>query len=133
MPRFAWLGALTLLGLFGTACGDPCDGAEDRRVPLTELSCNMTTAEGVWESHPFPPLATEECNWLEVRACSTYEIEHLLDRVPGSPIGYISFDADGESSTIASGNTFVVQEATDSTITVRNAQNQLFFLRLTLQ
>jgi hypothetical protein len=133
MPRFSWLGALALLGFVGTACGDPCGDSEDRLVPLSELPCNMTNADGIWESHPFPPLATEECNWLEFRGCSTYEIEHPLARVPSVIIGYLSFDTDGEFSTIGSGNSFVVQAASDSTIIIRNTQNQLFYLRLAVE
>lgn len=133
MLRFAWILALTLLGPFAAACGDPCGDPEDRLVPLGELACNMTNADGVWESHPLPPLVSEECDWLEFRGCSTYEIEHPLGRVPSVAIGYTSFNADGEFSTVASGNSFVVQSASDSTITIRNAQNQLFYLRLVLE
>lgn len=127
------LAALVLLALLGPACGDPCEGAEDRLVPLSELPCNATSSEGVWESHPFPPLSDTACNWLELRACSIYEIEHPLGRVPTIIVGYTSFDADGGFATIGSGNSFVVQDASDSTITIRNAQNQLFYLRLAAQ
>ncbi|MBW1760452.1 MAG: hypothetical protein JRG67_08775 [Deltaproteobacteria bacterium] len=133
MRRFSWLCALSLLGLLGTACGDPCGDPEDRLVPLSELPCNMTNAEGVWESHPFPPLVTEACNWLEFRGCSTYEIEHPLGRIPSDIIGYISFEKDGRLSTLGSGNSFVIEEAGDSTVIIRNTQNQLFYLRLVLQ
>jgi len=136
MPRFGWLGALTLLALLctlGTACGDPCGESEDRLVPMSELPCNMTKADGFWESHPFPPLPSEQCNWLEFRGCSTYEIAHPLGRVPSVIIGYTAFDADGEFSTIASGNSFVVQEANSSTVVIRNTQNQLFYLRLAVE
>jgi hypothetical protein len=124
------LGVLLLLGLFGAACGDPCEGAEDRLVPLSELPCNSTSSEGIWESHPFPPITDAACQWLEFRACSTYEIEHPLGRVPSVIIGYTAFDADGEFATVGSGNSFIVQGATESTFTIRNAQNQLFYLRL---
>ena len=133
MPRIAWLGALTLLGLVGTACGDPCGDREDRLVPLSELPCNMTKAEGVWESHPFPPPVTEECRWLEFRGCSTYEIEHPLGRIPSKIDGNISFENDGRLSTPGSGNSFVIEEASDSAVIVRNTQNQLFYLRVVLQ
>ncbi|MGB8328610.1 MAG: hypothetical protein WCE62_00675, partial [Polyangiales bacterium] len=124
---------LTLFVTFAAACGDPCGDPEDRLVPLSEMPCNKTNADGVWESHPWPPIASEECYWLEFRGCSTYEIEHPLGRVPSVVIGYTGFDADGEYSTNASGNSFVVQSAGDSTITVRNAQNQLFYLKLVLE
>jgi hypothetical protein len=133
MPRFAWLGALTILGLVATACGDECGAAEDRLVPMSELPCSMTNVEGVWESHPLPPIASEQCYWLEFRGCSKYELEHSLGRVPSLVVGYTSFEQDGRFSTVGSGNSFVVEEASASTVTVRNAQNQLFYLRLVLE
>ena len=133
MRRFAYLGALTILGLVATACGDECGDAEDRLVPMSELPCSMTSAEGVWESHPLPPIASEECFWVEFRGCSRYEFEHPLGRIPTQVLGYTSFEQDGRFSTLGSGNSFVIQEASDSTVTVRNAQNQFFYLRLTLQ
>ena len=122
--------ALALLGAMG--CGDPCDGSEDRAVPLSELPCNMTTDAGIWESHPIPPFA-EECNWFEFRACSTYSFEHPLGSTPTTVLGYTSFDSDGGFATVASGNSFIVEEATESTVILRNAQNQTFWLRLVLQ
>ena len=133
MPRFAWLGALTLLGLVGTACGDECGDAEDRLVEMGELPCSMTNADGVWESHPLPPNIDEQCYWLEFRGCSKYEIEHPLGRVPALVVGYTSFEEDGRFSTPGSGNSFVVEEAGDTTVTVRNAQSQFFYLRLVLE
>jgi hypothetical protein len=133
MPRFAWLGAVTILGLVATACGDECGAAEDRLVAMSELPCSMTNVEGVWESHPLPPIASEQCYWLEFRGCSKYELEHSLGRVPSLVVGYTSFEQDGRFSTVGSGNSFVVEEASASTVTVRNAQNQLFYLRLVLE
>jgi hypothetical protein len=132
MPRIAWLGALALFALVGTACGDPCGDSEDRIVPTSELPCSMSNMDGVWESHPLPPITDERCYWLEFRGCSTYEIEHPLGRIPALVVGYTSFERDGRFSTIGSGNSFVVEEASDSTVTIRNTQNQLFYLRLVL-
>ena len=53
--------------------------------------------------------------------------------VPSLVVGYTSFEQDGRFSTPALATAFVVQEASDSTVTVRNAQNQLFYLRLVLE
>jgi len=131
MTKIACAAALALLGLIGSACGDPCGAAEDRLVLLTELPCSMTT-EGVWQSHPFPPISDAQCYWLEFRGCSRYQVEHPLGRAPFQVLGYTSFDQNGSFSTPASGNSFVVEEVTDSSVTIRNAQNQLFYLRLTL-
>lgn len=123
--------AITLLPSVGCG-GSPCDGAETRAVPLSELPCNMTNAGGVWESHPLPPLA-DECRWFEFRACSEYQFEHPLGEIPSTVIGYTSFESDGRFSTIGSGNSFVVDEVSESEIVIRNAQNQLFWLRLVVQ
>jgi hypothetical protein len=133
MPRFGWLGALTLLGLLGSACGDECGDAEDRLVETSELPCSTVNADGVWESHPLPPIDDDRCYWLEFRGCSKYEIQHPLGRVPTLIVGYTSFDEDGSFSTPGSGNSFVVEEAGATTVTVRNAQNQFFYLRLVLE
>jgi len=133
LTRLASILTIILLGPLAAACNDACGDSEDRRVPLSELPCNRTDANGVWESHPFPPFESEECNWLEFRGCSTYEIEHPLGRKPIDAIGWTAFNADGYFSTPASGNSFVVDGASDSTIIIRNAQNQLFYLRLVLE
>jgi hypothetical protein len=122
-----------LVVLLGAGCGDPCGDPEDRLVPLSELPCNATTAEGAWESHPLPPIDDSQCHWLQFRGCSEYEIAHPLGRTPSLVLGYISFDADGSFSTVGSGNSFVIEEANEQTIKLRNTQNQVFFLRLLLE
>ncbi len=138
MPRFESLRASALLIVSGalavlaTACGDPCGASEDRLVPISELPCNMTTSDGAWESHPWPPINDEQCYWLEFRGCSQYEFEHPLGRTPSLIVGYTSFEQDGRFATLGSGNSFVIEDANESTITVRNTQNQLFYLRLVL-
>lgn len=125
-------GALLLLTV--GACGDgPCADAEDRAVPLTELPCAATRDSGVWESHPLPPIDDEMCYWFEFRGCSRYRFENPLDDAPSVVVGYTSFDRDGGFSTVGSGNSFVVEEVSDSEVTIRNAQRQLFYLRLVLE
>jgi len=124
--------ALMLAATLG--CGfDPCDGSEDRAVPLSELPCATTDADGVWASHPWPPIADGQCYWFEFRACSIYRFENPLAEAPTTVIGYTSFDPEGGFSTVGSGNSFVVEEATDSEVVLRNAQNERFWLRLVLQ
>jgi hypothetical protein len=125
--------SLAVLGVLLTACGNPCGDAEDRSVTLDELPCNMTRTDGVWESHPWPPIDDEQCHWLEFRGCSEYQIEHPLGRIPTLVVGYTSFDQDGGFATVGSGNSFVIEEASASTVTIRNDQNQLFYLKLVLE
>lgn len=126
------LGAALTLAL-ASGCGDPCDNSEDRTVLLSDLPCATMDADGVWASHPWPPIEDEQCYWLEFRACSTYRFENPLGEAPTTVIGYTSFEEDGSSSTVGSGNSFVVQEATESEVVIRNTQNQLFWLRLVLE
>lgn len=124
---------VALVLVLGIGCGDPCDGSEDRAVLLSELPCSAMGADGRWESHPFPPIADEQCYWLEFRACSVYRFENPFDQAPTTVIGYTSFEADGRFSTTGSGNSFVIDGVTDSEVVIRNAQNQLFWLRLVLE
>jgi hypothetical protein len=136
MKRLSWTwGCLAAFALSAASgCGDgPCGGSEERTLTAADLPCSSIDANGIWESHPFPPLVDETCNWLEFRACSTYRFENPLAEAPTVVIGYTSFEQDGGFSTVGSGNSFVVEEATDSEIVIRNAQNQWFYLRLVLE
>lgn len=133
MRRLAASGVGALLVLAGFGCGGgPCGGSEDRVVPLSELPCSMTTDSGVWESHPLPPVE-EQCKWLDFQGCSRYEFENPLGRIPTQVTGYLSFESDGRFSTPGSGNSFIIDGASDSSVVVRNAQNQDFYLRLVLE
>jgi hypothetical protein len=132
--RWTWGCVAALALVFATGCGDgPCGGSEDRTLTAADLPCSSLGSNGVWESHPLPPIVDEECYWLEFRACSTYRFENPLGEAPKVVLGYTSFEEDGRYSTVGSGNSFVVDEVTDSEIVIRNGQNQLFFLRLVLE
>ena len=112
-------------------CGE--SGGATIEVSLADLPCQMQNAEGIWESAPLPPITDERCLWFPFRANDTYIFEHPLGRVPFEVIGYIAFNSDGTGSTSASGNVFLLQAVDDSTITIRNSQNQDFWLRLVLE
>lgn len=134
MLRLVWLCGVALALVAGFGCGaGPCGNSEDRTVLMADVPCSSMSAEGVWESHPLPPIVDERCYWLPFKGCSVYRFENPLGEAPKTVIGYTSFEQDGRFSTIGSGNSFVVQDATDSEITIRNAQNQFFYLRLVLQ
>jgi len=134
MRRTATLlvGGLFLIAAIG--CGDgPCGKSEDRSVPLSEFPCAMMSGGGVWASHPFPTIEDEQCYWFEFRGCSRYAFENPLGEAPINVTGHLSFEPDGSFSTTGSGNSFVVDQVSDSEVVVRNAQNQLFYLRLVLE
>ena len=117
------------LGVAALACGD-ASGRDAMEVPLSELPCQSLSDEGIWESVSFPP---SSCDWFDYQAQTTYEFFHPLGRVPRIVIGYIAFSADGTGASEAVGDTFLVQDASETTVTVTSAQNQDFFLRLVLQ
>ncbi|MEM7434560.1 MAG: hypothetical protein AAF436_05360 [Myxococcota bacterium] len=130
-PTLQWLLAANL-GL-AMACGGSSP-AEEIEVPLSDLPCESTNVNGVWESAPLPPLAVDECSWFLFQDNATYVFEHPLGRVPIDLTGsLISFNEDGTASTPPSGNVFLVVAADETTVTIRNGQNQAFFLRLVLE
>ena len=134
MLRSTWLGGAAVMLIAGLGCGGgPCADAEDRTVLSSDLPCSMMSSGGAWESHPLPPITDEQCFWLEFRGCSTYRFENPLGEAPTSVIGYTSFERDGSFATVGSGNSFVIEEASDSEVIIRNAQNQFFYLRLVLR
>ena len=128
-----FVGAASALLVLAYGCGEgPCRGSEDRAVAMSELPCAEMTADGGWASHPFPPVQ-EECFWLNFQGCSRYAFENPLGRIPLQIVGYLSFEQDGRFSTPGSGNSFVIDEVTESEIVVRNAQNADFYLRLAIE
>ncbi len=124
-------GFAVALVVLAAGCGS--SGGETIEVSLADLPCQMQNAAGIWESAPLPPITDEQCLWFLFRANNTYIFEHPLGRVPLEIIAYIAFDSDGTGSTIASGNAFLLNAVDASTITIKNAQNQDFWLRLVLE
>lgn len=132
MCRLHRLGIVLALSLAWIGCDDL--GGDEIEVSLADLPCQSLGASGIWESNPLPPITDSECLWFLFGANNTYIFEHPLGRVPIDVGGsLISFNDDGTSSTIPSGNVFLVLAADESTITIRNGQNQTFFLRLVLE
>jgi hypothetical protein len=101
-------------------------------VEASELPCAEMTSDGAWSSHPFPPFE-EECEWLDFQGCSRYVFENPLGEIPRNIIGYLAFEADGRFSTPGSGNSFVIDEVSESEIVIRNGQNADFYLRLSVE
>ncbi len=133
MPAGMRLRRISVVALLALAAGCGDSGGDTIEVSLADLPCQMQSAQGIWESAPLPPITDEQCLWFLFRANNTYVFEHPLERVPFEVTGYIAFNSNGTASTIASGNAFLVDAADDSTITLRNGQNQDFWLRLVLE
>lgn len=124
------LGVALFLGCGDSANGSP--GGEPVLVPLADLPCQSVNEVGIWQSAPPPESAVGDCQWLYYAPHTTYVFDHPLGRVPSSVQPYVSFEPDGTASTLASGNEFLHLASTETTVTIRNGQNQLFWLRLVL-
>lgn len=122
---------LLVLATLGTGCTNNGDGGTIE-ISLADLPCQMENAVGIWESAPPPPIADDACMWFPFDKNTTYIFDHPLGRVPSFIEGYIAFEPDGSGSTPGSGNAFLILEADESTATIRNSQNQFFWLRLVL-
>jgi hypothetical protein len=121
-----------MLIALAAGCGD-LDEGETIEVSLADLPCQMQNAVGIWESAPPPPIADEQCLWFSFDPNSTYVFQHPLGRIPSIIIGYIAFESNGTAATIGSGNVLLINGADESTVTIRNGQNQRFWLRLVLE
>ena len=121
---------VALLSLSLTGCRN-AEAGDTELVSLVQLPCHELDA-GVWESAPLPP-ATPVCNWLKFDDSSTYQIFHDLGRTPRVVLGYIAFEESGSGASLGSGDTFLLRDSDDRSITVRNGTQQDFYLRLVLQ
>ncbi len=129
MRRFALLALLPL----AAACGDAA--AQD---PVELVSaCGATqvlagdTEPAAWESAGWPP--SPGCDWLPFDGRTTVDVAHDLGRTPTDISIYISFDPDGSMSTPASGDVARIVGANDTSVQLRNAQNEDFFLKVVLR
>jgi len=79
-----------------------------------------------------PDASPPGCEWFVFNQNTTYVIEHPLGRIPSLIVVYISFYPDGRGSSIATGDTFLVQASCATSITIRNDTNQRFYARVVL-
>lgn len=121
------LSALVLLSA-ALGCGTVDDPPEV--VSTLDLPC-ASMAGSLWQSVGWPPAPA--CDWFDFQGTTTYRFAHALGAVPTVVLGYIAFEPDGASSTIAHGDSFLVTEVTAADVTIRNGTNQNFYLRLVLQ
>ena len=114
------------LALALTACGLPTGDTIVYPIDSPELANASVSAEGVWESAPWPAPGV---TWLPYPGQATLEVEHGLGRVPRAVLVYISFSEDGSQSALASGDLSRVIAVDASTLSIRNDTNAQLFAR----
>ena len=121
------LGLISLSSVAVSGCSEA--GAQvPERVTAADLPCaDFDPTLDEWESAGW---FGDTCDWVEFTPRTSFEVEHPLGRVPKAVLIYISFNPDGSSSTLASGDTGLIVGATAETVTVRNNTEQRFYLRL---
>jgi hypothetical protein len=112
-----------------------CVSTSGRTVVVPADAPELATASvdpvsGIWESVPF---ASPECLWLPYPGQVTLALEHGLGRAPREVLVYLSFDACGRGAALGAGDLFLIEEATDTRVVLRNDTNADFFARVVLR
>lgn len=110
-------------------CGNQENENDFVLVGLQEFPCQNTDELGVWESTPG---SNPDCPWFPYDSNTTYVFPHTLQREPRGVLPYIAFDRLGIGATLASGNPVILIDQSDTSVVLRNAQNQDFWIRLVL-
>ena len=131
MMRYAAL--LLLLGLcaLGSGCGE-ARAQDPIRVTAADVPC-ASTRGSLFETAAFPDITGTSCTWIAFPDRATVIIEHPLGVAPALVVPYISFAEDGRGGTIASGDVTRIESVSPTEITVANATNEQFFLRVVAQ
>lgn len=128
--------ALVALGALVPGCGDAdAQSMVTLAAESDELACGASVdpQTGTWESGPWHPDDTDECPWLEYRGGMMLKLEHGLDRRPRTVHVYISFRPGGQDSSLASGDTARVVRVSATHVTIQNATEQKFFVRVAVR
>ncbi|MFW6023163.1 MAG: hypothetical protein ACOC9O_00325 [Myxococcota bacterium] len=120
---------MAIAALSAAGCDDP-DADRVITVQPEELCESVDPATAIWESAPW---ADPACPWIDYPSEAAVVVPHSLGREPRVVLPYLSFHADGTDSTLASGNIAQVLDVDDATVTLANATEQAFFLRLVLE
>jgi hypothetical protein len=110
--------------LFIAACGE----AMAQEMEIDPPNDRMAPAGGVWESSPWTGF-----DYLEYRGDARLRVLHTLDREPAVVLVYVSFERDGRDAALAAGDIARIEAVTADFVTLRNATEQRFFMRLVLQ
>ena len=124
--------AFALATLFATAASVPgCADASAQAVVTRETPCASRfpgeTDDG-WQSAPWGP-ADEGC-WVLFAGGQIVQLEHDLGHTPALLQIYLSFDPLGQSSAPSAGDTSLIREVDDTSVTIANGTEQDFYLRV---
>ncbi len=133
--RRAWL-TLALVGALslGTSgCGKAL--AESFvEITMAEWPASQRVVGDRWQSSDFPPLTVAGDGWIPFPGRVHLKVHHPLPDKPTSVLVYIAFAPSGVGGTLASGNVARIEAVgDDGTVTIQNATDEDFYVRLTLE
>lgn len=123
---------LAALSLGASGCGKAL--AETFvEVTAADLPVSQRLTGDRWQSSDFPPLAAGD-RWISFPGRVHLKVHHPLPAKPTALLVYIAFDASGVGGTLASGNVARIEAVgDDGTVTIQNATDEDFFVRLALE
>ena len=126
------LALIALLSIGASGCGTAVAESFDE-ITADEWPASQRVDSGRWQSSDFPPLAAGD-GWISFPGRAHLKVHHPLPTKPISVLVYIAFDRSGLGSTLASGNaTRIEAVGADGTVTIQNATDEDFFVRLALE
>ncbi len=115
-----------LTALFAGGC-QSTKAEEKITITAAELPNASILPTGQWQNVPW-----SGAPWTRYPAASTLTLEHGLGRQPANVSVYIAFDDTGASSALSAGDITQIREVTDTVVTLHNATQEDFFIRVVL-
>jgi hypothetical protein len=119
-----------------------CDARADERrsISAAMLPCQRVAEGGSWETAPLPSSRQActndekmDCEWVAYGGRDTLEFEHPLGHPPSDVLVYLSFHRHGCGGALTVGDTARIQEANSRTVSIHNASEEDYFVRITLR
>ena len=130
--RASWVIAFFAAMIGSSACGTAVAESFDE-VTADELPASQRITDDRWQSSDFPPLAAGD-GWISFPGRVHLKVHHPLPAKPTQLLVYIAFDRSGVGGTLASGNVARIEAVgDDGTVTLHNATDEDFYVRLALE
>jgi hypothetical protein len=124
--------AICAVIVWASACGTAVAESFDE-INADELPASARVVERRWQSSDFPPLAAGD-GWIAFPGRVHLKVHHPLPARPTQLLVYIAFDRSGVGGTLASGNVARIEAVgDDGTVTLHNATDEDFYVRLALE